>query len=84
MYQPPHTHTNNTPHVDRTYAASRLRRLAAAVADHVPAGDMAQFVGDHALQFVATQAIEGSAGDRDGGIAGRVSGSEGVDRRLAV
>ena len=51
---------------------------------HVTVEDMAEFMADDALQFVARQDFHAAARDGDGGVAGLVAGGEGVDAVLLV
>ncbi len=51
---------------------------------HVAVEDVAEFVADDALQFVARQNFHAAARDGDGCVAGLVSGGEGVDAVLVV
>ncbi|MFM1945530.1 MAG: hypothetical protein RI897_4512 [Verrucomicrobiota bacterium] len=46
---------------------------------HVSVEDMAEFVGDDALEFIAGELLQAALGDADDGIVGRIAGGEGVD-----
>jgi hypothetical protein len=59
-------------------------KMMANVQPHVAVQDMAEFVADDALQFIAGEHVNGATGDADGGIAGRVAGGEGIDGALVV
>ena len=50
---------------DDAEAGRPIRRL---IEPHVAVQDMAEFVRDHALQFVAVEPVERAAGDGDGGV----------------
>ena len=52
------------------------------VQPHVAVEDVAELVGDDALQLVAGELLGAAAGDRHHRVAGRVAGGEGVDRLL--
>ena len=56
----------------------------AEIEPHVAVQDVAELVGDDALQFIARQQFHAAARDGDGGIAGGVAGGEGVDALLLV
>jgi hypothetical protein len=54
------------------------------VQPHVAVQDVAEFVADDTLQFVAREQLHAAARDGDGGVAGLVAGGEGVDAVLLV
>ena len=54
------------------------------VEPHVAVEDVAELVGDDALQLVAGELLGAAAGDADDRVAGRIAGGEGVDARLVV
>ena len=54
------------------------------VQPHVAIENVAEFVADDALQFVARKQFHAAARDGDGGVAGFVAGGEGVDAVLLV
>ena len=51
---------------------------------HVAVEDVAELVGDDALQLVAVEPVERAAGHRDRGIARRIAGRERIDARLVL
>ena len=59
-------------------------RREAQVEAHVAVEDVAELVGDDALEFVACEFFEGAAGDGDDGIGGSESGGEGIDGGFVV
>jgi hypothetical protein len=58
--------------------------MSRKVQPHVAVQDVAEFVADDALQFVARQKFHAAARDGDGRVAGLVAGGEGVDAVLVV
>ncbi len=48
--------------------------------EDVAVADMAEFVRQHAFQFVVVEQIENAGGDGDGGVIGVSSGGKGVGR----
>ena len=56
----------------------------ADVQAHVAVEDVAVLVGDHALQLVAVELVQGAAGDRHRRVGWGISGGERVDRRLLL
>ena len=50
----------------------------------VPVENVAEFVGDDALQFVAVQQFQRAEGDADGHLIARAAGREGVDAAFVV
>lgn len=59
-------------------------RREAQVEAHVAVENMAELVGDDALEFVAGEFFQGAAGDGDDGIGRSEAGGEGVDGGLVV
>ena len=55
----------------------------AGVEPHVAVEDVAELVGDDALEFVAVEPVQGAFGDGDGGVGRGVAGGEGVYPRLS-
>ena len=51
----------------------------ADVQPHVAVEDVAELVGDDALQLVAIEPVQRAAGHRDHGVGSRVAGGEGID-----
>src|SRR5690606_36996149 len=54
----------------------------ADVQAHVTVEDVAEFVGNHALQLVTVEQLDAAARDADDGVFLAVTGREGVDRRI--
>ncbi len=51
----------------------------ADVQAHIAVEDMAELMGDYTLQFIAAEFANAAAGDADHGVAGFVTGGEGID-----
>ena len=78
------THRQHAATDHRNHQNAEQHPDHADVEAHVAIENMAELVGDDALQLVAIELLQRTAGDGDGGIGGGVAGGEGVDPRFTL